>query len=133
MNRPEGVTLVSIYHYVEAGLSLLGACLVILVPVITGLALATEPATSDASVALTVTIIIAIVAVIVLLLVAAANAAVGWGLWQMKPWARLGAVVLSCLRLLSIPIGTIIGGVTLWYLFRPEVRAAFGEETAAQS
>ncbi len=127
MKRPEGVTLVSIYHYVEAGLCVLGACLVVLIPVITAVAVAAER-TPDAGIAMTVTIIVAVVGVVLLLLIAAANAAVGWGLWQMKPWGRMGAIILSCLRLLNIPVGTAIGGLTLWYLFRPEVRAAFGEE-----
>ena len=49
----------------------------------------------------------------------------GWGLWTLKSWARIVAIILAVISLLSFPIGTIIGIVILWYLFKPEIKIAF--------
>ncbi len=40
----------------------------------------------------------------------------GWGLISRQPWARMLAIVLGCLALLSIPFGTALGIYTLWVL-----------------
>ena len=50
---------------------------------------------------------------------------IGWGLWTLKGWARIIAIILAILSLCNIPIGTIIGIIILWYLFKPEIKAAF--------
>ena len=44
----------------------------------------------------------------------------GYGLLKMKPWSRVFGIILSCLSLLSIPIGTAIGIYGLWTLFKDE-------------
>lgn len=48
----------------------------------------------------------------------------GWGLLKRKPWSRVLVLVLACLNLLSIPIGTAIGIYALWVLTRPEAQQA---------
>jgi hypothetical protein len=40
----------------------------------------------------------------------------GWGLLQREEWARIVALVMAFLALLSIPIGTALGIYTLWVL-----------------
>ena len=64
----------------------------------------------------------------------------GIGAWMLKPWAWIlgiiGAGVSIASNLLSLVtgnsnlfaalLGLIIPGVILWYLFRPEIKAAFG-------
>ena len=40
----------------------------------------------------------------------------GWGLLNGKNWARVLAIVLGCLNILSFPFGTAIGLYTLWVL-----------------
>lgn len=66
--------------------------------------------------------------------------AFGFGAWSLRPWAwMLGIVgagfsvlsnVLSLLTgnatILSVLLSLVISGVILWYLFRPEIKAAFG-------
>jgi hypothetical protein len=66
--------------------------------------------------------------------------AFGFGAWTLKPWAWLlgiiGAGLAIASNLLSLLTGNagivaalislIIPGVILWYLFRPEIKAAFG-------
>lgn len=51
---------------------------------------------------------------------------IGWGLWSMRPWARTAGIVIAIISLFAFPIGTIFGIIVLWYLFRPEIKAAFG-------
>ena len=41
-----------------------------------------------------------------------------------RRWRR-GALVLACISCISIPIGTILGGLTIYVLTRPEVRSEF--------
>lgn len=46
----------------------------------------------------------------------AGGIAVGWGLLQWQPWARMLAIVLGCVSLLEMPFGTAVGIYTLWVL-----------------
>jgi hypothetical protein len=41
-----------------------------------------------------------------------------------RRWRR-GALVLACISCLSVPIGTILGGLTIYALTRPEVKSEF--------
>ena len=63
---------------------------------------------------------------------------VGWGLWALKPWAWLLAIVVTVVRLffevvklfnpnlmLAGGLGIVISAAIIWYLLRPEVRRAF--------
>ena len=59
------------------------------------------------------------------LLFALLYGAVGYGLLQLKSWARISAIVLAILALCSFPIGTIIGGVVLYFMFQEEAQQAF--------
>jgi hypothetical protein len=49
----------------------------------------------------------------------------GWGLRKRRRWARVLAMVVGALALLSIPIGTALGVYTFWALLKPEAEAAF--------
>ena len=52
---------------------------------------------------------------------------IGFGLLKLKSWARTIAIIFAIIGLLGIPIGTIISIIILIYLFKPEVKAAFGK------
>lgn len=47
---------------------------------------------------------------------AAASFLSGWGLLKRKSWARMLALVLAFLGLLSFPFGTALGVYTIWVL-----------------
>jgi len=47
---------------------------------------------------------------------AAVGFVAGWGLLQHEEWARVTALVIGFLALLSVPIGTALGIYTLWVL-----------------
>lgn len=126
--RPDGITIISIYHFVVAALCLLGICALLAIPAIVA---AVGQQDHEARQALPVVAIVMAVGIGFIVLIGAAHAAVGWGLWQMQPWARIGAIVLAILGLFNVPIGTAIGAFILWYLFQPEGRQPFEEEPAA--
>jgi hypothetical protein len=49
----------------------------------------------------------------------------GLGLRAGRPWARALSLLLSVLALFWVPIGTIMGGVTLAVLLDDDTRSAF--------
>ncbi|MCZ6697287.1 MAG: hypothetical protein O7A63_12190 [Acidobacteria bacterium] len=49
----------------------------------------------------------------------------GIGLWKMKSYGRTMQLVLSFVGLLGFPIGTVVSGLIIWYLFKPEIKAQF--------
>ena len=51
----------------------------------------------------------------------------GFGLLGHKPWARYLAIVVGILSLFNFPIGTLVGGYTLWVLFQEHAPAYFGD------
>ncbi len=119
--RPDEVTIIAIYHFVEAALSLVGLAFI----AFAGFVVAFEEIGSP-------DVIIPVAALglvgFVLLLIAVANVAVGWGLLRLQTWARWGAVVLSVFRLGGFPVGTLIGGATIYFLVREEAGPAFEAE-----
>ena len=50
---------------------------------------------------------------------------IGWGLYQLRAWARVWGIVISILSLLAIPFGTILGVYGLWVLFSKETEQLF--------
>lgn len=49
----------------------------------------------------------------------------GYGLLRRFMWARYLTLVISFLNLFNIPIGTIVGGYSIWVLLQPEAPEAF--------
>ena len=54
----------------------------------------------------------------------------GWGLRKLRPWAKVPAAVLAGLSLLSIPVGTLLGGYTLYLLFSAKGRVVLSPDYA---
>ncbi|HYW09748.1 MAG TPA: hypothetical protein VE913_22485 [Longimicrobium sp.] len=49
----------------------------------------------------------------------------GWALLRRKAWGRPMVLLLSFLNLLNFPLGTMVGGYSLWVLMSDESRALF--------
>lgn len=49
----------------------------------------------------------------------------GYGLLRRRMWARYLALVVGFLSLFNIPLGTLVGGYTIWVLLQEEAVAAF--------
>ena len=60
----------------------------------------------------------------------AATLAAGIGLLKLKSWGRILQIVLSCLGLPGFPLGTVVSGLILYYLFRPGVELLFSGRPA---
>lgn len=55
----------------------------------------------------------------------------GIGLLKMRPWARIVAIVIGVLHILSFPLGTALGVYTLWVLLNAETETLFrGQQVA---
>ncbi|MCB9139613.1 MAG: hypothetical protein H6642_14820 [Caldilineaceae bacterium] len=118
-NETDGVFLLSIYHFVLGGLFMLGTLGVSLPTAITAIVGVTDD--PDALIA---TAILGVIAG-TLMFLTVFFMAIGYGLLKRRQWARIGAIVVAGLSLFGIPIGTVIGGLTIWYLIKPEVAAQF--------
>lgn len=60
-----------------------------------------------------------------MLLMALPGLLTGYGLLVRKPWARTLGIVVGILNLAAVPVGTIIGGYTLWILFEKDAERYF--------
>jgi hypothetical protein len=52
----------------------------------------------------------------------------GVGLLNLRPWARILAIVLSALNLLHVPFGTALGIYGLWVLLQEETERIFAAQ-----
>jgi hypothetical protein len=50
---------------------------------------------------------------------------IGLGLLNLRPWARVGGIVVSILMLMGIPFGTILGVYGIWVLFSKDTERLF--------
>lgn len=49
----------------------------------------------------------------------------GYGLLNLRPWARILGIVLAALNLLNVPLGTVLSLYAFWILLKPETEALF--------
>jgi hypothetical protein len=66
-----------------------------------------------------------------LILVSLPGMLAGVGLLKMQPWARIVAIIVGALNILSFPFGTALGVYTLWVLLNAETEALFRGQTIA--
>ena len=52
----------------------------------------------------------------------------GIGLLRRSSWARILALIVGCLELISIPLGTMLGIYTIWVLIKEETVQLFSKE-----
>jgi len=117
--RGDGLTLIAGYHFLVAGLFLVGTLILLLPTAVLGIVgMADDP---DAFIGMVAVGGVALVTMALSLF----YLAVGYGLWTLRQWARVAAIALAMISLFGIPIGTIAGAITLWHLLRPEVAAKF--------
>ena len=62
---------------------------------------------------------------IFLLILSVPSIIAGVGLLYFKPWARILAIIISAIHLMSIPFGTALGIYGLWVLFSPKSQSLF--------
>lgn len=57
----------------------------------------------------------------------------GLALFKHKEWARIVILIISVIKLLSFPIGTVIGGYSIWVLVQRETIDIFKQQTETTS
>jgi hypothetical protein len=128
--RSDGVTIIAIYQFIVAFLSLLGICGLLSIPVIVA-ASTTAARAEGGPLATAIVSTVMVIASGWIFLVGLANAVIGWGLWKQREWGRIGTLVLAGFRLINIPLGTLIGGLIIWYLLREDVKEEFRPQATA--
>ena len=116
--RSDLMTVLSIYHFLVAALLLMAMCGVLL-----AIPFSTWP-TRGYRMGVSPVVWLGLAGVLLAIDVAAFIVA-GVGLLRMASWGRWVAIVLGVLSLPLFPLGTITGGLTLWYLLMPETRVLF--------
>lgn len=118
--RPDqGIQLIAGYHFVVAIFFLLGTVILAFPTVLLGILGFTDD--PGAFIGMFAVGLIAMVSMIFCIL----YIAIGYGLWTLRQWGRIAAMALGAVSLFMAPIGTIAGGLTLWYLLKPEVAVRF--------
>lgn len=125
--RPTGVTILAVLAIIGGFLGLCGSISLL---GIGGLGVAAGEVGSGATAGLFG--VVGIVSAVLYL-------AFGFGAWTLKPWAWILGIIGAGLAIVSnvlsligggslvaVIISLIIPGIILWYLFRPEIKAAFG-------
>jgi len=129
VERPLGVTVLAVLDIITGILVIIGgiaiAEIVMMFPMIADMTIFAGFAATFGAVFGGVLVIMGVIAFLV-----------GWGFWKGKEWAWTLGVILYviCIILGLLPIlrgdvsgivGIIVGGVILYYLFKPSVRAWF--------
>ncbi len=122
--RTDGLTVIAAYHFVIAAMFVLGALLFSIPTVILGIVGVVEDAGAFIGMAAVALIATTLMALSLLYII------VGYGVWTLRGWARLGAMALGVVSLMFVPLGTLAGGLILWYLLKPEIAVRF--EPSAQ-
>ena len=114
MDMKQHVTVVAALNIGLGALGVLMAIIAFVVLAGIGLFLIEEP---DAMPILT---FIAVIAAGFLLITSVPDIIGGIGLLKRQPWARILVLILSVLKLINFPLGTIVGVYSIWVLMQDE-------------
>lgn len=118
------VKILGILHIVFGGVGVLGAIIVLIIFGGISAIVNFSDRGSDAAAA-PIMVLIGGALFIVILVMSLPAVVIGIGLMQFKPWARIGAIVLSAIDLLLFPLYTILGIYGLWVLLNRETEQMF--------
>jgi hypothetical protein len=112
------ISLVAALHIGFGALGVLFAAIVF-VAVVGGGLLSGDPE------AITITSLVGTVVGAFIFIVSIPGVIGGIGLLKRKNWARILVLIISCLDLLNIPIGTALGIFSIWVLLHDDVAPLF--------
>ena len=126
MQRPTGITILAVLAAIAGVLYILG-----------GLALLTVGTVVSATYALGG---LAVIIGLIILVVGVLYIGLAYGFWGLKPWAwslgvglQVAGIILNIVQyvnhnanLAGTIIGIVIAGAIVYYLYQPNVKAAFG-------
>ena len=143
MGRPTGVTVIAILDFIGAGLCVLGGLGMILGGGFMATMMSQQGGHGSAGAA-GILAGLGAAAGVFMIIMGGVGALVGFGLWKLKEWARIVSIILfgisAVFQLLGIvgslahfTVFALLWGVfwlavdafLIWYLLKPEVKAAF--------
>ena len=150
MGRPVGVTILAILNFIGAAFCLLGGIGMILGGGFIATMLSQQGQGSAGAAGVLAGLGAA--AGVFIIIIGGVSALVGFGLWKLKEWARVVSIVLygisAALQLLGL-LGSLahfnafaliwsvfwvaVDAFVIWYLLKPEVKAAFRQRPMASS
>ncbi len=130
MTAKEHNKIIGILHLVEGGLQIFGAIILAIFLLGFGFYLKTGNSFQDAEWWGNLLFIIAIALALLSFLLAFVNLIAGWKMLKEKSGARTWGIVASIICLLNIPLGTIIGAYSLWFLFGVEGKEMYSGKKA---
>jgi hypothetical protein len=148
MGRPVGVTILAILNFIGAAFCLLGGIGMIL----GGGFVASMLSQGQGAGAAGILAGLGAAAGVFIIIIGGVSALVGFGLWKLKGWARIVSIVLygisAALQLLGL-LGSLahfnafaviwsvfwiaIDSWIIWYLLKPEIKAAFRPPAQARA
>lgn len=150
MGRPVGVTILAILNFIGAAFCLLGGIGMILGGGFIATMLSQQGQGSAGAAGVLAGLGAA--AGVFIIIIGGVSALVGFGLWKLKGWARIVSIVLYAIsgafQLLGI-LGSLahfnafaliwgafwvaVDAFVIWYLLKPEVKAAFQQQPMAKA
>jgi len=123
MKKPDLLILIAIWEFL-AGFLALSAIIAVVLFVFPFSIGYWDYTYTEWSVDIGLAVVFGIIALVIVAYVALSVLA-GIGLLMGKEWGRIASIVHSALSLFSVPIGTIIGVLSIIYLTKPEVKDYF--------
>ncbi len=125
MHMEKHIPVVAIVHLVYSSLGLIGGIVVFAVFTGIGTLITHVPDTPTGEAVSASAILLVIGTIIAILLVFFAIPGIigAIGLLKRKEWGRILLLIVSFFDLLHLPLGTILGGYSIWVLFHNETIA----------
>jgi hypothetical protein len=114
-------THVKLVGWLHIALGIMGLC----VASIAFIAIAGGGLISGDAQAMAVTGVVATVVAVLLGLLSLPGIIAGFGLLRYQQWARYLTLVISFVHIFNVPIGTLIGGYSIWVLLQDKVTVLF--------
>jgi hypothetical protein len=145
MERPTGVTVISIFQFIGAAFCILLAVGMLIGGSFVGAIIGTAAGGDRAgATGVGIGMLVGVVGGIAFLIIAALHVLVAWGMWTLKNWARMVTLVLAAIGAVMQVFGVLgsllhfhifaliwsmivlgINALIVWYLLQPQVKAAF--------
>jgi hypothetical protein len=113
----------------------MGLCVALLLVVVFGGAAGAVGASADPDAAMALPIIglTGIALVLFLVVMSVPAILIGYGLYRLRPWARIAGIVISIVSLMAFPFGTVLGIYGLWVLLSKDGTRVFTTVQATHS
>ena len=120
-------THVKVLGVLNVAFGVMGLCGALILALVFGGALTAVGASgdSDAAVALPIIGVTGVALVAFLVVWSLPELIIGIGLFRLRPWARIGGIVVAILSLFAFPFGTVLGIYALWVLFSKDTERLF--------